>query len=152
MPYKKILITGGAGFVGTNVSRALIEDGHEVIILDDLSTGLKSNVENLQHCELIEGTLENPDLVDYWVSKSDYIVHLGARGSVPRSIKNPQATFRANILGTFNVVESVRKSKKPILFSSSSSVYGSNIELPNMKKCGLPPLLPMQRANFLERL
>ena len=142
MPYKKILITGGAGFVGTNVSRALVEDGHEVVIVDDLSTGLKSNVENLQHCELIEGTLENPDLVDYWVSKSDYIVHLGARGSVPRSIKNPQATFHANILGTFNVVESVRKSKKPILFSSSSSVYGSNIELPKHEKMWTSPITP----------
>ena len=142
MPYKKILVTGGAGFVGTNVSRTLIEDGHEVVIVDDLSTGLKSNVEKLEHCELIVGTLENPELVDHWVRKSDYVVHLGARGSVPRSIKNPQATFRANILGTFNVVESVRESKKPILFSSSSSVYGSNIELPKNEEMWTSPITP----------
>lgn len=142
MPYKNILVTGGAGFVGTNVCRALIEDGHEIFILDDLSTGLKSNVEDLQHCELIVGSLENPELVDFCVSKSDYIVHLGARGSVPRSIKNPEATFHANVMGTFNVIESARKDNKPVFFSSSSSVYGSNIELPKNEKMWTSPITP----------
>lgn len=142
MPLKRILVTGGAGFVGTNVSKALIEDGYEVIIVDDFSTGLKSNVENLQPCEIVVGSLEDSELVDYWVNKSDYIVHLGARGSVPRSIKNPQATFRANVVGTFNVIESARKGNKPIIFSSSSSVYGSNIELPKNEKMWTSPITP----------
>lgn len=140
--FKKVLITGGAGFVGTNLSRTLIEDGHEVIIVDDLSTGLKSNVESLEQCELIEASLEDAGLVERLIGKSDFIVHLGARGSVPRSIKNPEATFRANVMGTFNVIESARKGNKPIIFSSSSSVYGINNELPKNEKMWTSPITP----------
>jgi len=139
---KRILVTGGAGFVGSNLSRALIKDGHRVTVFDDLSTGMRSNVDDLKNCELITASLEDAEKVERNVMNSDYIVHLGARGSVPRSIKNPAATFRSNVVGTFNILEAARKNNTPIVFSSSSSVYGSNTELPKVEKMWTLPITP----------
>lgn len=142
MPYKNILITGGAGFVGANLARQLIASQHNVLILDDLSTGLRSNIEELGNCELIEGSLEDNDIVQKSVNRSDYIVHLGARGSVPRSIKNPRATLDVNLGGTLNLLEAARENKTPVLFSSSSSVYGRNVEIPKKEKMWTAPITP----------
>jgi UDP-glucose 4-epimerase len=139
---KRILVTGGAGFVGSNLCRALIKDGHRVYVFDDLSTGMRSNVEDLENCELITASLEDAEKVERSVMKSDYIVHLGARGSVPRSIKNPAATFKVNIQGTINLMEAARKHETPLFFSSSSSVYGTNKELPKHETMWTHPMTP----------
>jgi UDP-glucose 4-epimerase len=138
---KRIAVTGGAGFVGTNLVRALLEENYEVVIIDDFSTGLKSNLKGLD-CRLAEISLFDHAKLEKALEKSEYIFHLGARGSVPRSIKNPRATMDVNVIGTLNVLESARATGAAVAFSSSSSVYGSNLELPKNEKMWMAPLTP----------
>jgi UDP-glucose 4-epimerase len=136
----KIAITGGAGFIGTNLSRSLLSDGYEVKILDDLSTGLHSNIAD--GIEFINGSILDVDALNRFVSGSDAVVHLAARGSVPRSIKSPRATHDVNSTGTLNVLEAVRKHDLHYVFSSSSSVYGGNTDLPKTESMPTWPLTP----------
>ena len=137
----KIAVTGGAGFVGTNLVRALLKGNHEVVIIDDFSTGLKSNLKGLD-VHLHEISLIDGEKVGKALEESEYIFHLGARGSVPRSINNPRATMDVNVTGTLNVLESARANGAAVAFSSSSSVYGSNLELPKNEKMWMAPLTP----------
>ncbi len=137
----KIAVTGGAGFVGSNLVRALINEKHEVVVLDDFSTGLRSNIQDLG-CEIHEVSLANESELFKALRGSDYIFHLGARGSVPRSIKNPRATHDVNTLGTLNVLEYARKNDAAVAFSSSSSVYGTNPTLPKSEKMWTGPMTP----------
>ena len=136
----KVVITGGTGFVGTNLSRHLLARGHDVKILDDLSSGLESNVPD--GAQFIKGTIVDAQLVKQTIAGADAVVHLGARGSVPRSIKNPIATHEVNATGTLNVLEGARAANAHYLFSSSSSVYGANIALPKNEEMVLKPLTP----------
>ncbi len=137
----RIAVTGGAGFVGTNLVRALHKENHEVVIIDDFSTGLKANLEGLE-CQVHEISLVDFEKVSKALENSEYIYHLAARGSVPRSIKSPRATMDVNVTGTFNVLESARATGATVAFSSSSSVYGSNLELPKNEKMWTAPLTP----------
>jgi UDP-glucose 4-epimerase len=137
----KIAVTGGGGFVGTNLVRALLKGNHEVLIIDDFSTGLRSNLEGLD-VQVHEISLVDAEKVSKSLEKSEYIFHLGARGSVPRSIKNPRATMDVNVTGTLNVLESARVTGAAVAFSSSSSVYGSNLELPKSEKMWMAPITP----------
>lgn len=137
----KVLITGGAGFIGTNLTRALLDAGHEPRVLDDYSTGLASNVSGLG-IEVIQGSLENLEVVKRSVRGVDVVAHLGARGSVPRSLKNPLATHSVNATGTLHVMEAVRENGTHVIFSSSSSVYGRNEELPKNERMWTLPLTP----------
>ena len=136
-----IAVTGGAGFVGTNLVRALLNLNYEVKVLDDFSTGLRSNLKNID-CQIVELSLTDAEKVRTAVQDCDYIFHLGARGSVPRSIKNPRATMDVNVLGTLNILESARETGAGIAFSSSSSVYGSNKFMPKNEKMWTSPLTP----------
>ena len=137
----KIAVTGGAGFVGTNLVRALLKENHEVVIIDDFSTGLKGNLKGLD-VKVNEISVVDADRVSKALEKSEYIFHLGARGSVPRSLKNPRATMDVNVTGTLNILESARRTGAAVAFSSSSSVYGSNLELPKSEKMWMAPLTP----------
>lgn len=137
----KVLVTGGAGFIGTNLVKALINAGHEPRILDDFSTGLASNVSGLG-IEVHRGSLEERELVEKCARGVDAIAHLGARGSVPRSLKNPLATHSVNATGTLHVIEAARSVGAHVIFSSSSSVYGRNEELPKDEKMWTLPLTP----------
>ena len=137
----KVAVTGGAGFVGTNLVRALLNQRTEVLVIDDFSTGLKSNLEGL-NCDLAEISLTDSIKVAKALKECEYIFHLGARGSVPRSINNPRATMEVNAIGTLNVLESARATGATVAFSSSSSVYGSNLELPKNEKMWMAPLTP----------
>ena len=137
----RIGITGGAGFIGTNLARRLLRNGHEISVLDDFSTGLESNVSSLD-LQVFRGSLEEPDLVRRFVDAVDKIVHLGARGSVPRSIKNPRATHSVNVGGTLELLEAARIEKKSMIFSSSSSVYGANPVLPKEETQWTLPMTP----------
>lgn len=137
----RIAVTGGAGFVGTNLVRALLQENHEIVIIDDFSTGLKSNLKGLD-CQICECSLVDFEKLSKALAKSEYIFHLAARGSVPRSIKNPKATMDVNVIGTLNVLESARSNGATVAFSSSSSVYGSNLELPKNEKMWMSPLTP----------
>ena len=136
----KVVVTGGAGFVGSNLSRSLISRGHEVIVIDDLSTGLLDNVPD--GVQFIETSILDKDFIGKAISGSDVVVHLAARGSVPRSINNPVATHEVNSTGTLNVLECARAANAHFIFSSSSSVYGANTALPKTEEMVLKPLTP----------
>jgi UDP-glucose 4-epimerase len=138
---KKIAVTGGAGFIGSNLVERLLLHGHEVTVVDDLSTGLKSNLD-LTKVNFRELSLTDRDGLAKAVKGVDAIVHLGARGSVPRSLKNPIATHDVNATGTLNVLEAARSNGAHVIFSSSSSVYGRNGQLPKDESMWLSPLTP----------
>jgi UDP-glucose 4-epimerase len=138
---KKVAITGGAGFIGSNLAASLIGIGHEVTIIDDLSTGLRSNVDT-KNSEFKDISITDAPGLKKALKGSETIFHLAARGSVPRSIKNPVATHDVNATGTLNVLEAARETGAHVIFSSSSSVYGRNMQLPKEEKMWLGPLTP----------
>ncbi len=141
MSMSKVAVTGGAGFIGSNLVSRLIAEGHEVVVVDDLSTGLFSNVKD-QVCEFRELSITDFAELNSAIKDCETIFHLGARGSVPRSIKNPVATHAVNATGTLNVLEVARESGAHVLFSSSSSVYGRNMQLPKDESMWLGPMTP----------
>lgn len=136
----KVLVTGGAGFVGTNLTLSLLEHGYDVKIFDDLSTGLEQNIP--KDAEFINASLLDNSKLNHAIKDCEVVAHLGARGSVPRSIKDPIATHVVNSSGTLNVLEAARSSGSHYIFSSSSSVYGSNMTLPKSEDMVLRPLTP----------
>ena len=136
----KVLVTGGAGFVGTNLVLSLLNHGYDVKIFDDLSTGLEQNIP--KDAEFINASILDTSKLKNTIKACDVVVHLGARGSVPRSIKDPIATHDVNSSGTLNVLEAARSSGSHYIFSSSSSVYGSNMTLPKSEDMVLRPLTP----------
>ncbi len=133
----KVIVTGGAGFIGANLCRALVDEGLEVVAFDDLSTGSSSNLEQTG-TRLIEGSITDPVALDTAFVGADTVVHLAARPSVPRSIAEPLASHHSNATGTVEVLEAVRRAGGPhVIVASSSSVYGANATLP--KHEGLAP-------------
>ena len=137
----KVAVTGGAGFIGSNLTRRLVSDGHEVVVFDDLSSGLISNVDQ-SSCSFVNASITNPQALQAALKDCQTIFHLAARGSVPRSIKNPVATHAVNATGTLNVLEVARSSGAHVIFSSSSSVYGRNVQLPKDESMWLGPMTP----------
>ena len=138
---KKVGVTGGAGFIGSNLTRRLISEGHDVVVFDDLSTGLISNVDQ-SNCTFINASITDHQALHNALKDCQTIFHLAARGSVPRSIKNPVATHAVNATGTLNVLEVARASGAHVVFSSSSSVYGRNMQLPKDESMWLGPMTP----------
>jgi UDP-glucose 4-epimerase len=136
----KVLITGGAGFIGTNLTLGLLNSGYKVKVLDDLSTGLKQNIS--KDAEFVNASILEISQIIKAIEDCEVVVHLGARGSVPRSIKDPVATHEVNSTGTLNILEAARSSKSHYIFSSSSSVYGSNSILPKNEGMVLRPITP----------
>ncbi len=136
-----ILVTGGAGFIGANLVRTLVAADHEVVVLDDLSTGLESNLHGLD-ARLVVGSIEDPQVVLDAAQGATAIVHLAARGSVPRSIANPMATHAVNATGTLHVLEAARAVQAQVLLTSSSSVYGANGVLPKREQMWTQPISP----------
>ena len=136
----KVLITGGAGFIGTNLTIGLLNSGFSVRVFDDLSTGLKQNIS--KDAEFVNASILETSQLNKAMEDCEVVVHLGARGSVPRSIKDPVATHNVNSTGTLNVLEAARTSKLHYVFSSSSSVYGSNMILPKNEDMVLRPITP----------
>jgi UDP-glucose 4-epimerase len=137
----KVGVTGGAGFIGSNLTRRLISEGHDVVVFDDLSTGLISNVDQ-SNCTFINASITDHQALHSALKDCETIFHLAARGSVPRSIKNPVATHAVNATGTLNVLEVARASGAHVVFSSSSSVYGRNMQLPKDESMWLGPMTP----------
>lgn len=137
----RIAITGGAGFIGSNLSAAALCEGHDVVVLDDFSTGYRDNV--VDGACLVEGTILDPVAVDDAFKGVDAIVHLAALGSVPRSIADPMATHAANATGTLSVLEGARRAGcGHVVVSSSSSVYGLNPALPKSEREWVRPMSP----------
>jgi UDP-glucose 4-epimerase len=137
----KVAVTGGAGFIGSNLTQRLLGEGYEVVIVDDLSTGLLSNVD-LDRSTFHQISITDPISLATALKDCETIFHLAARGSVPRSLKNPVATHDVNATGTLNVLEVARSSGAHVVFSSSSSVYGRNMQLPKDESMWLGPMTP----------
>ncbi|PIN75986.1 LPS biosynthesis protein WbpP [Candidatus Woesearchaeota archaeon CG10_big_fil_rev_8_21_14_0_10_37_12] len=128
----KILVTGGAGFIGSHIVDALVQESHTIIVYDNLSAGKKENIaHHKNNINLVEADITDFQTLNESCQNVDVILHLAASNSVPRSLKEPEKFFHNNILGTYNVLEAARQNNvKRVIFSSSSSVYGTNQELP----------------------
>lgn len=138
----RLLITGGAGFIGSNLARLALDKGHDVVVLDDLSTGYRENLDGLE-VTFVEGSILDADRLAEAMAGVDSVVHLAALGSVPRSIKNPQATHEANATGTLRVLEAARDAGVGhVSCASSSSVYGMNPALPKHEREWVRPMSP----------
>ena len=141
----KVLITGGAGFIGTNLAQHLIglPQITGVRIIDDLSTGFRSNVDLVPEADFIEGSILDTSLLEKAVAGMDSVVHLAARPSVPRSIAEPRAAHEVNATGTLNVLEAARRAGElHTIVASSSSVYGANPTLPKHEDLATRPVSP----------
>jgi nucleoside-diphosphate-sugar epimerase len=138
----RVLVTGGAGFIGSNLARALLDRGDEVRVLDNFSTGNRANLEGLD-VEIVEGELRSYERVHNAVRGVDVVYHLGALGSVPRSVQDPLTSSAVNIEGTLNVLLAARdEGIRRVVFSSSTSVYGSTRELPTSEDSPPDPISP----------
>jgi len=138
----KVLVTGGAGFIGSNLVRALLERGDDVRVLDNFSTGSRSNLDGLD-VEVIEGELRSYERVHNAVRGVELVFHLGALGSVPRSVQDPLTSGAVNVEGTLNVLLAARdEGVRRVVYSSSSSVYGTRRELPVTEELALDPISP----------
>ena len=135
----RITITGGAGFIGANLSKHLLGLGAQVTIIDDLSSGSLSNIADLD-VEFIQGSMLDPNTSAF--DSCDAIVHLGAVPSVPRSVKDPVTSHQANATGTLMVLEAARKRNAHVIVASSSSVYGANPTLPKSEDMRPMPISP----------
>lgn len=138
------LVTGGAGFIGSNIASRLCESGHEVRILDNFSTGRRENIHGFRDCvEVIEGDLRRFDDVRAASRGVDYVIHEGALPSVPRSIKDPLTSHDVNVNGTVHVLESARiHDVKRVVFASSSSVYGDSKVIAKSEDMAANPVSP----------
>ncbi len=140
----RYLVTGGAGFIGSHTVDELVRRGHEVVALDDLSTGNASNLSQvLSKIRWMQETLENLDAVREACRGVDCVIHLGAQTSVPRSVKDPLETNRINVNGTLNVLVAARDAKvRRVVFASSCAVYGKTSVLPIRENAALAPISP----------
>jgi len=138
----KVLVTGGAGFIGSNLVRHLVERGDDVRVLDNFSTGSRRNLEQLG-VEIVEGELRSYERVQNAVRGTEIVFHLGALGSVPRSVQDPLTSNAVNVEGTLNAMLAARdEGVRRVVFSSSSSVYGSKRELPVNESLAADPISP----------
>jgi UDP-glucose 4-epimerase len=138
----KALVTGGGGFIGSNLVRALLERGDDVRVLDNFSTGNRANLEGLD-VEVVEGELRSYERVHNAVRGTEVVFHLGALGSVPRSVQDPLTSSAVNVEGTLNVLLAARdEGVRRVVYSSSSSVYGPRRELPVGEELPPDPISP----------
>jgi nucleoside-diphosphate-sugar epimerase len=144
----KVLVTGGAGFIGSNLAHALLERGDDVRILDNFSTGNRANLGGLD-VEIVEGELRSYERVHNAVRRTEIVYHLGALGSVPRSVQDPLTSSAVNVEGTLNVLLAARdEAVRRVVYSSSTSVYGSTRELPTTEESAPDPISPYAVAKL----
>lgn len=129
----RILITGGAGFIGSHLSERLVAEGHDVVALDDLSTGQKQNLASLEgnnHFRFIEGSVLDTELVDQLVDEADMVFHMAAAVGVKKIMDEPSSSILTNITGTENVLKAAIPGKTPTFIASTSEVYGKTTKFP----------------------
>ena len=138
------LVTGGAGFIGSNTVERLLERGDRVRVLDNFATGKRQHlVPFAGRVELVEGDLRYLDVVQEAVRSVDYVIHLAALPSVPRSIRTPIESNDVNVSGTLNVLIAARDAKvKRVVYAASSSAYGNTPTLPKVETMPALPLSP----------
>src|SRR5579863_7188792 len=140
----RYLVTGGAGFIGSNTVDELVRRGHDVVVLDDLSTGKSANLENVRaKIKTIQDSITNLNALREACRGVDFVIHLAAQTSVPRSVNDPIETNRINVEGMLNVLVAARDAKvKRVVFSSSCAVYGKTPVLPIPESTALAPISP----------
>jgi nucleoside-diphosphate-sugar epimerase len=140
----KYLVTGGAGFIGSNIAEELVRMGEETVVFDNLSTGHERNLEHIiDDIVFIKGDIRNPDEVGKAFSGVDYVLHQAALASVPRSIEDPVLVNDVNVRGTLNVLEQARNAGvKCLVYAASSSAYGETEKLPKTEDIVPQPLSP----------
>jgi len=152
----KILITGGAGFIGSNLCEYFLKSNNEVVCLDNLSTGFRRNIDDFifhPNFTFIEGDIRNPDTCNHAIEGCDYVFHQAALGSVPRSIKDPLNTNSVNIDGFLNMIIAARNAKvKRFIYAASSSTYGDSKELPKVEEHIGKPLSPYAVTKYVNEL
>lgn len=141
---ERYLITGGAGFIGSNLAHALVEQGHFVRVLDNFSTGNMANLESIKDkIEIINGDIRYLNTVTEAVQSIDYILHQAALPSVPRSIATPLESNDVNVNGTLNILYAAKEAKvKRLVYAASSSAYGDTPTLPKVETMKPNPLSP----------
>ncbi len=140
----KYLVTGGAGFIGSNLARYILDKGHDVVVLDNFATGKRENLEEIKdRITLIEGDIRDRKAVDQAVAGCKAIFHEGALGSVPRSVDDPLTSHDVNVNGTITVLESARAlGVKRVVFAASSSAYGDQPTSPKHEGMVPSPISP----------
>ena len=137
------LVTGGCGFIGSHLVEDLLNRGHRVRILDDLSTGKRSNLPAgapSRQCELITGDVIDRELVERCFEGVDHCFHLAAVASVQRSNEDWSGTHRINLTGAINIFDAARRQRVPVVYASSAAVYGDNADTPLQESAQLRPL------------
>jgi UDP-glucose 4-epimerase len=147
---KRILVTGGGGFIGSHLAKRLVSLGHQVTILDNFSTGRRSNLEALaSDVEIIEGDIQSYERAFHAVRGCEVVFHEAALPSVPRSVQDPLTSTASNVIGTLNVLLAARDAQvRRVVYASSSSVYGSNPSLPKSEDMATLPISPYAVAKL----
>src|ERR1044071_7001240 len=137
------LVTGGAGFIGSHLTEELVRRGHRVRVADSLITGHRRNLDHVPGIEFVEGDLADADVAARAVQGIEYVLHQAAIPSVPRSVKDPVTSNRANVTATLNVLVAARDAGvKRLVFAGSSSAYGNTPTLPKREDMPSSPLSP----------
>lgn len=150
----RYLVTGGAGFIGSNIVDELVHRGHDVVVLDDLSTGKEANLASVRgKIDLRAGCITDLPVVQAACQGVDYVVHLAARTSVPKSVTDPLETNRVNIDGTLNVLVAARDAKvRRLVYAASSSAYGETPTLPKVETMTPEPISPYGVTKYVGEL
>lgn len=150
----RYLVTGGAGFIGSNTVDELVRRGHGVVVLDDLSSGKEENLADVRNkITFMKGSVTDLEAVQKATHQADYVIHLAARTSVPRSVKDPLDTNRINVDGTLNVLLAARDNKvKRVVYAASSSAYGDTPTLPKAESMQPMPISPYGVAKYVGEL
>jgi len=139
----RVLVTGGAGFIGSHLAETLLRRGDEVRVVDNFATGRRENVLDLDGVEILEGDLRSYERAHAAVRDCEIVFHQAALGSVPRSVQDPLTTNETNVTGTLNVLLAARDAGvRRVVFASSSSIYGRNTELPKREAMRPLPMSP----------
>ena len=150
----RYLVTGGAGFIGSNIVDELVRRGHDVAVLDDLSSGKETNLAAVRNeIELHKASITDLEPLHRACKGVDYVVHLAARTSVPRSVLDPIETNRVNIDGTLNVLVAARDAKvRRVVYAASSSAYGETPTLPKVESMQPEPISPYGVTKYVGEL
>ena len=151
MKFKNSIITGGAGFVGSNLVDRLVSIGHKVIVLDNFVSGKKSNLSHhsKKNVKIIKIDISDKNL-DKYFKKADYIFHLAALAQIIPSFKDPNKYFKNNVIGTLNVLKSAKKVKiKKLIYAASSSCYGAPKKFPTSEKDKIDLKHPYAATKFI---
>jgi UDP-glucose 4-epimerase len=147
----RYVVTGGAGFIGSNTVDELVRRGESVVVLDDLSAGKEDNLAEIRNkISFIKGSINDLEAVRRAMHEADYVLHLAARTSVPRSVKDPLETNKVNIEGTLNVLVAARDAKvKRVVLAASSSAYGETPTLPKVETMQPQPISPYGLTKYV---